>query len=234
MCQALCKHKLFPSRIHGHSFKADVGIFAGKMVDLAREAFSTNNFDLAAEVYGRSIKENGPSADLYLGLADSFAKGGQFSKAFSAYSRAFRLGNISPKKLKHLVTALVDAVKRDSPVDTDMNKNEIFNCLYCRSLLSDPVTIPCGHTFCRNCLLKDRSKRCKNCGTVNHHLNVSAITSNVLLLQVIEKWFPSKCEAARLKKEANAAFQAWKYEDAIRIYSKAIELGLYISNLVFL
>ena len=201
------------------------------MVDLAREAFSTNNFDLAADIYGRSIRENGPSSTLYLGLADSLAKGGQFSRAFSAYSKAFRLGNISPNKLKHLVTALVNAVKQDSTLDTAMSKNEIFNCLYCHSLLNDPVTIPCGHTFCRTCLMKDRSKTCKNCGTVNHHLNVSRITSNVLLIQVIEKWFPSKCEAARLKREANVAFQSWKYEDAVRIYTKAIDLGNYLSQL---
>lgn len=195
------------------------------MVDLAREAFSTHNFDLAADIYERSIKENGPTADLYLGLADSFAKGGKFSKAFSAYSKAYRLGTICPGKLKHLVTALVNTVKQESPVIAAMNKNVIFDCLYCRNLLNDPVTIPCGHTFCRTCLLKDRTKTCKNCGTVNHYLNVSRISSNVLLLQVINKWFPSQVEAGRLKKDANVAFQSWKYEEAVRLYSKAIELA---------
>jgi hypothetical protein len=29
-----------------------------------------------------------------------------------------------------------------------------FDCALCLSLLYDPVTIPCGHTFCRNCLCK--------------------------------------------------------------------------------
>ena len=204
------------------------------MVDLAREAFSTHNFDLAAEIYERSIKENGPNSDLYLGLADSFAKGGKFRKAFSAYSKAFRLGSVSPERLKHLVTALVNTVKQESPVNyTTMNKNVIFDCLICRNLFNDPVTIPCGHTFCRTCLMKDRSKTCQNCGTVNHYLNVSKISSNVLLLQAIEKCFPTQVEASKLKKDANAAFQSWKFEDAVRIYSKAIELGnvLYSSRI---
>ncbi|OWF53763.1 LON peptidase N-terminal domain and RING finger protein 3-like [Mizuhopecten yessoensis] len=206
------------------------------MVDLARQAFNTNNFELAVDVYERTIREHGPSSDLYFGLADSFARSGQFERAFESYCSAFRLTNsIRPGVLKHLVTALVEAVKQDSVVeDAMMNKNCIFTCVLCRGLLSDPVTIPCGHTFCRKCVERDQSKICKRCGKANHFVNVSSIKTNVLLKQVIDVWFPSECEALRLKSEGNIFFERREFEKAINLYNKAILLApndhLLLSN----
>jgi len=195
------------------------------MVDLARQAFSSRNFDLAAEIYERSISQHGPKCELLLGLGDSLAKGGQFSKAFITYSKACRVGGISPKDLKHLVTALVATVKQDILPNIEMNRNVVFDCLICKNMIHDPVTIPCGHTFCRSCLLKESSKQCKNCGTTNHYMNVARIKSNVLLTQVIDKWFPDHCTAVKLKRKANQAFQSSSFDDAILLYSKAMELG---------
>lgn len=195
------------------------------MVDLARQAFSSKNFDLAAEIYERSISEHGPKSELLLGLADSLAKAGHFSKAFIAYSKAYRVKGLSPKDLKHLVAALVATVKQDTLPSTEMNKNVVFDCLVCKNMIHDPVTIPCGHTFCRTCLVKDASTQCKNCGKINHYMNVARIKSNVLLTQVIENWFPDHCKAVKLKRKANQAFQSCSYEDAILLYSKALELG---------
>ncbi|XP_071086910.1 LON peptidase N-terminal domain and RING finger protein 1-like [Haliotis cracherodii] len=193
------------------------------MVDLARQAFSTNNFGLAAEIFERTIKENGPKMDLYLGLADSFARGGQFQKAFEAYSHAFRFGKVKPEKLKHLVTGLIESVKQDT-ANENMNKKCMFTCWVCRSLLSDPVTIPCGHTFCRKCLMKDSSKACRICGVVHYTLKVANLKSNILLTHVIEKWFVDECEANRLKSKGNTYFELRDFPNAIIYYSKAIEL----------
>lgn len=196
------------------------------MVDLARQAFCSKNFDLAADIYERSITEHGPKSELLLGLADSLAKAGNFSKAFTVYSKACRVGGLSPGDLKHLVSALVSAVtKQDNLLNAEMNKNVVFDCLICRNMVYDPVTIPCGHTFCRTCLQKDVSKVCRNCGTVNQYLNVGRCRSNVLLTQVIENWFPHHCKAVKLKRKANQAFGNCNYEDAIILYSKALELG---------
>ncbi|XP_033744047.1 LON peptidase N-terminal domain and RING finger protein 3-like [Pecten maximus] len=205
------------------------------MVDLAKQAFSTNNFELAADVYERTIRENGPSSELYFGLADSFARSGHFERAFESYCSAFRLTNsVRPGLLKHLVTALVDTVKQDSVVeDAMMNKNCIFTCVLCRGLLNDPVTIPCGHTFCRKCLEREQSRPCKKCGTVNH-LNVSSIKTNVLLKQAVEVWFPSECRALQLKADGNVYFEKRDFEKAICLYNEAISLApndhLLLSN----
>jgi pentatricopeptide repeat protein len=202
------------------------------MVDLARQAFSSRNYDLAADIYERSISEHGPKPELLLGLADCFAKAGHFEKAFTAYSKACRVGCVSHKDLKHLVSSLVNCVKQEKQVDAVMNSTVMFDCLICRNMLNDPVTIPCGHTFCRSCLSKETSKQCKNCGTVNHYLNVSRIKSNILLSQVVENWFPDHCKAVKIKKDANWAFQSCKFKDAISLYTNAIEMGEFFIDIL--
>lgn len=44
------------------------------MVNLARHAFSSKNYDLAAEIYEMKIAEHGLKPELLLGLADSLAR----------------------------------------------------------------------------------------------------------------------------------------------------------------
>ncbi|VDI39404.1 Hypothetical predicted protein [Mytilus galloprovincialis] len=196
------------------------------MVDLARQAFNTNNFLLAVEIFERTISQNGPSVDLYLGLADSFAKTGQFNKAFETYSSASRLGSISPEKLKHLVTSLVNCVKGEKTPEQMFKQSQcLFTCLICRGLLKEPVTIPCGHTYCRSCLEKGQSKSCKNCGVVHYYLNVSRLKTNFLISRVVQQWFPSECRAADLKSKGNTFMERHKFERAIVLYSEALELA---------
>lgn len=197
------------------------------MVDLAKQAFDTNNFELAADIYERTITENGPTTVLYLGLADSFARGKQFGKAFEAYSKAFKLGNISPGKLKHLVEGLIETVKQDlgESLSNMNNKNSIFTCLICRGLLNDPVSIPCGHTFCRKCLEKEKNRICRKCGTAHYFLKIQNIKTNVLLNKLLENCFPNECKAVRLKTDGNQNFEIHNFRKAIESYSEAITLG---------
>lgn len=41
-------------------------------------------------------------------------------------------------------------------------------CILCMKLLFEPVTTPCGHTFCRGCFARsaDHSNKCPMCRTV--------------------------------------------------------------------
>ncbi|XP_059144291.1 LON peptidase N-terminal domain and RING finger protein 3-like [Physella acuta] len=206
------------------------------MVDLAKEAFSTNNFSLAAEIYERTILENGPTSELFLGLADSFARAGNFSKAFESYKIAYRYGKVTPEKLKHLVIGLVDTVKQDL-LNISGNKGKkscMFICGVCRGLLADPVTVPCGHTFCRKCLEKDKSRTCENCGIVHYRLKTRSCNSNVVLTNLIEKWFPNEQKAARLKQEGNEYFSKGDFVSAIDVYTRALAIAqqdhLLLSN----
>ena len=126
------------------------------MVELAKQAFSSRNFTLAAEIYDRNITEHGPTLELYMGLADSLARGGQFKLAFDAHSQALLHGNISPDQLKHLVLALVEFLGGDDfRIHSETKEaDDMFACEFCKGIWKDPITVSCGHTFCRQCLIK--------------------------------------------------------------------------------
>lgn len=50
-----------------------------------------------------------------------------------------------------------------------------FECILCLKLLYQPVTTPCGHTFCRDCFLRagDHSNKCPMCRTVSSYFTLN-------------------------------------------------------------
>ena len=202
-----------------------------KMVDIAKQALSTNNFDLAVEIFERHIKEHGPNVELYVGLGDSYARSGQLRKAFESYSNAFKLGHVKADNLNHLVNALIEAVMEtdsgEGAAGTSKKEEDFMACGICLALWADPVTIPCGHTFCRKCLEKTKSKNCKKCGVIINRPRCWTLKTNVLLNTTIEKWFPKELQAARLKNEGNKCFERRQFSEAIGKYSEAFVNGKY-------
>ena len=200
-----------------------------EMSDLAQQAFTTNNFDLAAQIYERLIANDGPSVEVCLSLGDSLAKAGNFSRAFESYSNAFRIGGsgVRLEKLNHLVSALVDEISRQDLIPKTKEEVDMFSCSDCRALLQDPITIPCGHSFCRKCLDKNQSRTCKKCSTIHHYSNFANIKTNVLLLSLLERWFPSELESIELKSRGNELFSRGNFKEAIHVYNDAITRGKY-------
>lgn len=72
-------------------------------------------------------------------------------------------------------------------------RSDEFDCTLCLKLLYEPITTPCGHSFCRACLFQsmDRYNRCPLCRTV---LFISPRTCaiSVTLKNIIEKTFPEE------------------------------------------
>jgi hypothetical protein len=78
------------------------------------------------------------------------------------------------------------------------------DCTLCLKLLFEPVTTPCGHSFCRPCLSQalDHRNRCPLCRTVLC-LSPAALQPSVTLAQLLAKTYPAEY-AARAAEEAAA------------------------------
>ncbi|KAK6148575.1 hypothetical protein DH2020_019487 [Rehmannia glutinosa] len=72
-------------------------------------------------------------------------------------------------------------------------RTDDYDCTLCLKLLYEPITTPCGHSFCRSCLFQsmDRGNRCPLCRTV---LFISPRTCaiSVTLNNIIQKNFPEE------------------------------------------
>ena len=73
-----------------------------------------------------------------------------------------------------------------------------FRCPLCVKLLYEPVTTPCGHTFCRGCLMRslDHTNRCPMCRTVLH-TSARKHPISVSLQSILSKHFPAETAERR-------------------------------------
>ncbi|MFS7962963.1 putative transcription factor C2H2 family [Helianthus anomalus] len=82
-------------------------------------------------------------------------------------------------------------------------RTDDFDCTVCLKLLYEPITTPCGHTFCRSCLFQsmDRGNRCPLCRTV---LFISPRTCaiSVTLKNIIERNFPAEYAERKLENDS--------------------------------
>ncbi|XP_022736111.1 LON peptidase N-terminal domain and RING finger protein 1-like isoform X3 [Durio zibethinus] len=94
----------------------------------------------------------------------------------------------SLQSLERMPSSLMRTRGHEGPERTDD-----FDCTLCLKLLYEPITTPCGHSFCRSCLFQtmDRSNKCPLCRTV---LFISPRTCaiSVTLNNIIQKNFPEE------------------------------------------
>ncbi|KAK2176734.1 hypothetical protein NP493_643g01042 [Ridgeia piscesae] len=217
------------------------------MAKLAGRVFAEWNFS-AGETTGdtchlsvNAVKElhqqqlddlKGRQYDLYMCLGDSHAAARRLEPAYRSYLNAYAVGGerVTPDRLNNLVSSLVDIVRIEdgersqTTVSGQKDGDDTFACALCQSLWSEPVTLCCGHTYCKTCLEHDRPKRCKRClADVNSSVSVTSLKTNVLLSHTVEKWFPEELAAVRLKQKGNMLFGQKKLDSAVSAYTKAIE-----------
>ncbi|GAX75173.1 hypothetical protein CEUSTIGMA_g2617.t1 [Chlamydomonas eustigma] len=80
-----------------------------------------------------------------------------------------------------------------------------LECTLCMKLLFEPVTTPCGHTFCRGCYARamDHGNKCPLCRTVLHCGRQLPVT--VTLANIISRSFTEEYEERRAEEVAEAA-----------------------------
>ncbi len=80
-----------------------------------------------------------------------------------------------------------------------VNKKE-FLCPVCLDLLKDPVTIPCGHSYCKSCITdcwdQEDQMRVYSCPQCRHTFSPRpALARNTILAEMVEKLKKTKLSA---------------------------------------
>ncbi|KAJ7978461.1 LON peptidase N-terminal domain and RING finger protein [Quillaja saponaria] len=86
-------------------------------------------------------------------------------------------------------------------------RSDEFDCTVCLKLLYEPVTTPCGHSFCRSCLFQsmDQGNRCPLCRTVLF-ISPRTCSISVTLNNIIQKNFPDEYAERKLEHESLTNF----------------------------
>ncbi|XP_065266535.1 LON peptidase N-terminal domain and RING finger protein 3 [Emys orbicularis] len=210
------------------------------LLQFAAGAFQAQNLERAAELCGSQLQVDAPSLlpewQALLKRADALAYGGRLHEAFQLYQLVSRHQQLRAEQLEKLVECLAQGIRLRERLPACCSGGgsllqprdwDIFSCRKCQGFLFEPVSLPCGHTFCKKCLERDRASEshcalCKEEGSLaaGQHLRVNVILSNLLA-----KWFPGQVKASQLRHEGNLFYKEKKLQAALQKYNEAVSLA---------
>ncbi|XP_028628977.1 LON peptidase N-terminal domain and RING finger protein 3 isoform X2 [Grammomys surdaster] len=200
--------------------------------------------------------------------ADALASGGHLREALEVYRQLSERQQLVAEQLEQLVRCLADSVPQEelmAPASSDPSATSSccaaalkeageaaavapevwdgFKCRKCHGFLSDPVSLWCGHTFCKLCLERGRAadRRCTLCGVKLSALMVASgrargprrsgsqaplqLRVNVVLSGLLGKLFPGPARASQLRHEGNRLYRERQVEAALLKYNEAVRLA---------
>ncbi|KAM6143430.1 LON peptidase N-terminal domain and RING finger protein 3 isoform 2-T2 [Erethizon dorsatum] len=210
-----------------------------------------------------------PECKVLLSRADALASGGRLREALKVYRQLSERQQLVAEQLEQLVRCLAENVPQDesqapAPALSDRSSAtgctvaaeeagvaaaaaaevwDGFKCRKCHGFLSDPVSLSCGHTFCKLCLERGRAadRRCALCGVKLSALMVATgrargarragqqapppLRVNVVLSGLLGKLFPGPARASQLRHEGNRLYRERQVEAALLKYNEAVRLA---------
>ncbi|XP_038647052.1 LON peptidase N-terminal domain and ring finger 1, like isoform X1 [Scyliorhinus canicula] len=135
-------------------------------------------------------------------------------------------GSLQPEQLGGLVQCLLYHFKRGQVAGTPDPEpghrvaagatgggGRLLDCGGCREPLAQPVTLRCGHTWCRHCLR--RSPSCPACGEAAADLQ--SLRPNVILSHLMAKWFPAEVRRTRDKIKLEELVAECRFPEALTL-----------------
>ncbi|KAM4676199.1 LON peptidase N-terminal domain and RING finger protein 1-like [Discoglossus pictus] len=100
---------------------------------------------------------------------------------------------------------------------------DVFECPSCTQLLWEPVTLACGHSFCRRCLQGDVPDRCKVCKQKIR--GAKELRCNTLLCTLLDKCLGSETKMTQIRRDLDHLMSQQEYEEALRVTCKGIVMA---------
>jgi len=101
-----------------------------------------------------------------------------------------------------------------------------FLCQYCKELLYQPVTLSCGHTFCRLCLESVDEQTCFICGKTFTE-SVDTFKNNVSLISILQKLHENEWKGRTLTAQGIRFLKNQKWDLAVEKFTATLEITPY-------
>lgn len=164
---------------------------------------------------------------LVLSKADALASENRLKEAVDMFSMALRYGPVRPDQLSSLVGCVLRNFKKKSNESSAKSEPNWTpdcesDCPGCHSFLVEPVTVTCGHTYCRRCIQHSTFSKCKLCSE-DIRRRPGDPRLNVILCGLLEKWFPEDVKRSKCIEEAESLLKSKQFYDAIALTSQLLE-----------
>ncbi|XP_028397559.1 LON peptidase N-terminal domain and RING finger protein 3-like [Dendronephthya gigantea] len=197
------------------------------MADLshAEQYYNSGKYSEAYEIYDVLLNNEPQNVDLLLGKANCSTFLSKWHDSLENIEKAFVLTNLDSSIVKTFLNNLIKNISTKARLNEykeEKNFEANLICEICYEVLCYPVTLLCGHTFCRQCVL--RSKKCLFCSDHLLFEKSDNLSVNVVLTSITENCFQAKMKAFQLRCEGNDFFPHGQYEAALKKYTEALQL----------
>ena len=225
--------------LHRHNLFSFCGVFCATMSlqQEVEDAVAEERSGFFIGVDSDNGSEDEDHHQLILQKANALASENCLKEAIDWFSAAMRYGPVRPEHLSTFVDCVLRNFKTkttgpDALSDAKGNSaDDAFDCPSCRSFIGEPVTLACGHSYCKRCLQRRLLSKCKLCK--------EAVTGdervNVILCGLLEKWFPEELKTAKTLSEVDELCRRRRYKEAVTLATCVIQRGKCCwNNLTFM
>lgn len=175
------------------------------------------------------VDEHVDHRQLVLLKAEALASENRLKEAVDMFAMALRYGPVRPEQLSSLVGCVLRNFKKkseESPARSEPNWTQDceLDCPGCHCFIAEPVTVTCGHTYCRRCLQHSTFSQCKVCNE-DIRRRPGEPRLNVILCGLLDKWFPEDVKRTKYLGEAESLLKSKQYDKAIALTSRLLDYG---------
>lgn len=177
------------------------------------------------------ISEEEDHHELILQKANALASENCLKEAIDWFSAAMRCSPVRPEQLSTFVDCILrnfkrkasgpDALSGRSREVEESSVEDALDCPNCHCFLGEPVTVACGHSYCKRCLHRRLLTKCKLCG--EHARGEEKV--NVILCGLLSKWFPEEVKKSKKITEVDALCRRKRFREAVELATGVIQSG---------